>query len=398
MAGAGGRGDASRYLVVGAGLAGAATAWRLAERGCEVTVVERAVPAAPDGSSHGSARVLRYAYAERADVEMVVRAAAGFRELERRSGTALLRTTGALDHGPGRDPRALARVMAAAGVEHELLSAAAARARWPQVAADGEVLFHPGGAVLDAEGAVRAMLGLARAAGARVLTGWPLERLRRNGTGFTARSGGGDVVDAERVVVCAGGWLPDLLGGLPLPPGFLAAFPPLEVTQESAFHFPCRDEHPHDTWPTVVHGEPGSTVYALPGGRDAQHRGLKVAEHHAGRPIGSAAARTGVVDAANRARVAAHVRRRLPGLVPEPYAETTCLYTTTPGEVFVLDGADGLTVVSACSGHGAKFAPLLGELAADLATGDGEPPARFGVGRESGRTAGGARGGGAGNG
>ncbi|WP_369068667.1 FAD-dependent oxidoreductase [Kineococcus terrestris] len=390
MAGAGGRAEVSRYLVVGAGLAGAATAWRLAERGCEVTVVERAVPAAPDGSSHGSARVLRYAYAERADVEMVVRAAAGFRELERRTGTALLRTTGALDHGPGRDPRALARAVAAAGVEHELLSAAAARARWPQVVADGEVLFHPGGAVLDAEGTVRAMLDLARAAGARVLTGWALERLQRTGTGFTARSRTGDVVDAERVVVCAGGWLPDLLGGLPLPPGFLAAFPPLEVTQENAFHFPCREEHPHEGWPTVAHGGPGATVYALPGGRDAQHRGLKVAEHHGGRPIGAASARTGAVDAENRARVTEHVRRWMPGLVPEPYAETTCLYTTTPDEAFVLDGADGLTVVSACSGHGAKFAPLLGELAADVATGAGAAPERFRVG--------GARGGGAGNG
>lgn len=51
------------YVVIGAGLAGASTAWHLAARGHEVTILERSVPAAHDGSSHGSARIFRYAYA-----------------------------------------------------------------------------------------------------------------------------------------------------------------------------------------------------------------------------------------------------------------------------------------------------------------------------------------------
>ena len=369
----------SQHLVVGAGLAGAATAWRLAERGHEVTLVERTEPAAADGSSHGSARIFRYAYHERDYVELAVRAAAAFRELERLHGAPLLTPAPALDHGPGRDPRALARVLQDVGVEHELLGAAEARARWPQLVVDGEVLHQPGGAVIDAEGTVRAMVDLARAAGARVLTGWPLVRLERTATGFTARSTAGRALDAGHVVVAAGGWLPDLLGELPLPTGFLAAFPALQVLQENAFHFPYREQHPHGTWPTVIHEVPGILVYALPGGRDAGFRGQKVAEYAGGRPIASAAGQSGAVDAANRARVSEYVRRYLPGLVPEPYAETTCLFTSTPTEDFVVDGADGITVLSACSGHGAKFAPLLGEIAADVATG-GTPPQRFRVG------------------
>jgi sarcosine oxidase len=44
--------------------------------------------------------------------------------------------------------------------------------------------------------------------------------------------------------------------------------------------------------------------------------------------------------------------------VPEP----TCLFTNTPTEDFVIDGVDGVTVVSPCSGHGANVAPLLGEI------------------------------------
>ncbi|WP_337062807.1 FAD-dependent oxidoreductase [Kineococcus sp. G2] len=372
--------DGSHHLVVGAGLAGAATAWHLAERGHEVTLVERTEPAARDGSSHGSARIFRYAYAEREYVEMVARAAEGFRELERLHGAALLTPTPAVDHGPGRDPRALARVLQDVGVEHELLSAGEARARWPQLAVDGEVLHQPGGAVVDAESTVRAMVALARSNGARVLTGWPLVGLERTTTGFTARSTRGRSIDAGHVVVCAGGWLPDLLGGLPLPNGFLEAFPALEVREENAFHFPYRDEHPHGTWPTLIHELPEILVYALPGGRDADFRGQKVAEYKGGRSVGSASRRSGTVDAANRARVTEHVRRHLPGLVPEPYAETTCLFTSTPTEDFVVDGTDGITVVSPCSGHGAKFAPLVGQIAADVATGTAAPPERFRVG------------------
>ncbi|GAA2006897.1 hypothetical protein GCM10009755_16350 [Brevibacterium samyangense] len=63
------------------------------------------------------------------------------------------------------------------------------------------------------------------------------------------------------------------------------------------------------------------------------------------------------------------MKENVPGLVPGPYAETTCLFTNTPDEEFVIDSAEGVTVLSACSGHGAKFAPLLGELALEVATG-----------------------------
>jgi sarcosine oxidase len=70
--------------------------------------------------------------------------------------------------------------------------------------------------------------------------------------------------------------------------------------------------------------------------------------------------------------VISYVRERLPGLEPVPQAQLTCLYTTTKNEDFILDRHGPIVVCSACSGHGAKFAPLIGELVADLA--DGHPP------------------------
>lgn len=262
-------------------------------------------------------------------------------------------------------------------MEHELLSPSAARERWPQITFDTDVLFHQAGGVLDAESTVRTMISAAEALGARILTGWPLQRLERTGSGFTAHSEDGRTVEAGQVVVSAGGWLPDVLSNLELPEAFVKAFPALEVREENAFHFPYRDDP--SSWPTLIHKREDICVYALPGGRDAQFRGQKVAEFNGGRVLSSAAGQSGVVEPGNRARVVEYVRRFLPGLEPEPYAETTCLFTSTPNEDFVIDGVDGVTVLSACSGHGAKFAPVLGELAADVILGTGPMPNQFRV-------------------
>ena len=72
--------SSSRHVVIGAGLAGAATAWSLARRGHEVTLLERTQAASRDGSSHGSARIFRYAYPDPFYVRLVVAAKGGFDE------------------------------------------------------------------------------------------------------------------------------------------------------------------------------------------------------------------------------------------------------------------------------------------------------------------------------
>ncbi|WP_104181908.1 FAD-dependent oxidoreductase [Arthrobacter sp. B0490] len=362
------------YVVVGAGLAGAATAWQLARRGHQVTIVERTTPASHDGSSHGSARIFRYAYPDPFYARAVVESRALWDELDRASGLELITPAGAVDYGPHRGPDQLARVLAGAGVDHELLSAAEARSRWPQIAFDTPVLWHPGAGVIDAERSVHAMVGQAIQHGATVLTGWSAARVEEHGAGYRVHSEAGETIEAGHVVVSAGGWLPALMGHLPLPAGFLAGLPRITVRQEQAYHFRYRTDEP---WPTFIHKSADLQTYGLPGGRDAGFAGQKVAEYNGGGIIPSAAEQTGTVDPRNRLRVVDYVRKYLPGVDPEPYAETTCLFTNTPDEDFIVDRAHGITILSPCSGHGAKFAPLIGRWAADLATGSGSVPARF---------------------
>lgn len=369
--------DSSDYVVVGAGLAGAATAWQLAARGHQVTVLERNIPASHDASSHGSARIFRYAYPDHFYTRAVLESKALWDGLAAATGTPLITAAGAVDFGPERNPRLLASVLADEGIEHELLSASEARTRWPQLAFDTEVLWHPGAGVIDAESAVNAMVDQAVKNGARLISGWNLRSLEKTGSGYRLTSASGETLDAGNVVISAGGWLPGLLGQLALPPGFLAGLPGITVRQEQAYHFRYRDPASAGTWPTFIHKSAAIQAYGLPGGRDAGFAGQKVAEYNGGRFIPSAAEQTGEVDPANRARVVDYVHRHLPGLDPEPYAETTCLFTNTPHEDFIIDRVHHLTILSPCSGHGAKFAPLIGQWAADLSSGAANVPLRF---------------------
>jgi sarcosine oxidase len=192
--------------------------------------------------------------------------------------------------------------------------------------------------------------------------------------------GDGASLAARCTVVAAGGWLGPLLAGV-------VTLPPLRVTQQQLFHFPRRDPAA-PPWPSVIHDGQGHAVYHLAGGRDGGPADDRKIGEHAGGHETSAAERDGVIDPESRRRVVAYVQRWLPGLEPTPRGEATCLYTETPSEDFVLDRVHDLVICSPCSGHGAKFAPLIGEFVADLVTGAGDVPERFRLAAHlSGRTA-----------
>jgi monomeric sarcosine oxidase len=355
--------------VVGAGLAGAATAWAATRRGLSVVLLEQFDIGHGRGSSHGSARIFRRTYPDALYVGLTGAAGDLWREVEADAGIRLLVTTGGLDHGARRPVALMAGLLADAGVPHEVLDALEARRRWPGIRFETPVLFHPEAGVIDAGAAVDAFVMLARRRGATVLDRTPVTAIDPREDRAVVRTETGSVA-ARRVVVAAGPWVAGVVpAGVP--------FPPVVVSQQQIFHFPRRDEAIQ--WPLIVHKDALST-YALPGGRDGgPAHGQKVAEHAGGRST-TAAGRDGVVDPAARARIVDYVRGWLPGLVPEPFHETTCLYTSTADEDFVLDRRGPVVVCSACSGLGAKFAPWIGMEATRLAAG-GEPQPRFRLAR-----------------
>jgi monomeric sarcosine oxidase len=363
-------------IVVGAGLAGSATAWAASARGMSVVVLEAFGPGHRRGSSHGSARIFRRAYPDPLYVRMTGQAEPLWRRLEAEAGETLLRLTGGLDFGPLRDPVSLHEVLTSCGVAADLISPSEAAERWPAISFDppvGPVMFHADAGVLDPDRTMAAMVRLAASRGADVRFDTPVTRLEAtaSGDGALVHTDSGTYT-APVAVVAAGGWLAPLLGDL-------VRLPPLEVTQQQAFHLAplAAAAGGADPWPIFIYRDDANPFYGLPAGRDGEVPGaVKLGEHHGGVPA-TAAGRDGVVDPAGRARATAFAASRLPGLDPHPVGEITCLYTTTASEDFVLDRQGPFVIASPCSGHGAKFAPLMGEIIADLAAGQPSPDPRF---------------------
>jgi glycine/D-amino acid oxidase-like deaminating enzyme len=351
--------------VAGLGLSGAAVAWAATRRGHDVVAFEAYRAGHDRGSSHGHARIHRRAYLDPLYVELTGRAGRLWERLAAESGERLLDRVGGVDHGPGREPERMAALLREHGVAAELLDPDDAAARWPGIRFTGPVVHDPEGGVLDPEAAIAAMTRLAVTEGARVAYETPVRDLRVDAEGVRFRAGA-ETWHAGTLVVAAGGWAGPLLDGL-------VPLPPLTVTQQQVFFFAPREP---GRWPTVVHGSSADAIdmYALPEGPY-----VKVAEHQRG-TVTTADARDFAVDPAARERTAAYARAWLPGLDPVPRAETTCLYTWAPDEDFVLDRHGPVVVCSPCSGHGAKFAPLIGELATDLVEG-AAPIARFALSR-----------------
>jgi sarcosine oxidase len=159
------------------------------------------------------------------------------------------------------------------------------------------------------------------------------------------------VFEAPVVVVTAGGWARNLLAtaGIDLP---------VRVTRETVAYFELLGDTPP---PIVEWGDP--SVYALP----SPGQGIKAAQHIAGPetdPDEEASPSTASVDV-----VSSWIQRRLPNANAVPHLVETCIYTNTLDESFILERHGPVVVGSPCSGHGFKFAPLIGERLASLAEG-----------------------------
>jgi sarcosine oxidase len=360
------RAEQADVVVIGAGLAGSAAARALASRGRSVVLVEAFQPGHRRGSSHGSARIFRRAYPDPLYVRLTGQAQVLWQQLADEAGEELIAPTGAVDFGPTRLQEKMHEIMTGLGVSAELMTSGEAAERWPGISFGPEpVMFHPDGGVIDPERAMAAMRAVAASHGAQVYCGSPVLRIEAAADGATVHTAGLSW-RAPVVVVAAGAWLEPLLGGhVPLPP--------LVVTQVGAFHFAPRTRRP---WPAFIcYGD--MVRYGLPAGRDGEVPGaIKVGEHGGGIAT-TGDGRDGVVNAAARDRVREFTGQRLPGLEPEPVGEVTCLYTSTANDDFILDRYGPFVVCSPCSGHGAKFAPLTGEIVADLACGGTSPERRF---------------------
>jgi sarcosine oxidase len=363
-------------IVVGLGAMGSAACYHLAARGVAVIGIDQYAPPHPWGSTHGDTRVTRLAIGEgREYVPLVRRSHELWREIERATGTDLLTQAGVVVlASPPSDFLDETRASAVSyGIEHEDLTNAQLRERFPMFKVDDEVVayYEPEAGYLRPEAGVAAQLELARRAGADLRYGERVASWAPAQTGVTVRTDKASYT-SEQLLLCAGAWIGDL---------FPDGRDMFAVYRQLLYWFPIRKGYdqlrdmPAFVWD--VAGQQAGFVhldgfYGLPA-VDGPQGGLKVAAE--------VYERTTTPDGRQHPATRAEIDRmyelciapHLPWLAPEPLRTVSCLYTSTRGSRFVIDrhpAHDSVLIVSACSGHGFKHSPAIGEAVAQWLTGD----------------------------
>ena len=383
--------------VVGLGIMGASTLWRLAARGAKVIGLDRHRPPHALGSSHGLSRIVRRVQFEGdAYVPLARQAYALWAALQRDTDRRLFTRTGLLFIGP-RESQMIRGGRASAercGVEHEMLDALALRARYPQHrVADGDIaLLDPEAGYIDPAAATAAALDRAGALGAEVRANCAVLGLSRTARGVELGTAGGRV-RAGHVVIAAGTWLGSLVPGLE---GKIAierhCFALLPVADPALFapeRFPMwiRENRAGVTTSIEESHDHKERIFAF-GFPTHDGRHVKVGFPLTGSPASSPTVDPKPLPVERAMFDGRRIDEVLYGVEAGSTGFTVCLYDNSPDFDFIVGPMPGwprVTVLGGFSGHGFKHAPAVGEIAACLATGatplvDIKPfsPARFG--------------------
>jgi sarcosine oxidase len=357
-------------IVVGVGGMGSATAFQLARRKQRVLALERFDIPHSMGSSHGISRIIRLPYYEHSNyVPLLKRAFVLWREIEALSGQELLVTTGSIDAGR-EDGELFGGALASARqheLPHEVLTGAEINARYPGYNLPSAIraVFQPQGGLLASERAIVAHVNAAISLGAEIHA---RERVLRweahpSGEGVVVTTDRGRY-EAGRLVLTAGAWI-----------GELAPIArPLAIAERQVLAWlqpKCPELFTTERFPVfnidVEEGRYyGFPIYEVPGFKFGRyhHRGENCAPDELRREV----------DAEDEALLRQFADRYFPQGNGPTMALRTCMFTNTPDEHFILDHHPAhrqVILASPCSGHGYKFCSVIGEILADLATGEG---------------------------
>jgi sarcosine oxidase len=351
-------------IVVGVGGMGSAALYHLARRGRSVLGLERFDVPNEQGSSHGITRIIRLAYYEHPSyVSLLRRSYELWRELEATAGERLLHVTGSLDAGP---PGSFVfegslRSCEEHGLEHEVLEAADVARRFPahRLPAETLALLQPDGGFLLPERCIVAHVEQAQSFGAVL-------RARERVLGWEPTEGGvlvtsdRAVYEAERLVLTAGAWL-----------GALAGLPVVAERQVLAWLQPLRpDLFEPERFPVfnlvVEEGHYyGFPVFGIPG--------FKFGRFHHLEERGDPDTLDREPRSEDERLLRAFAERYFPDGAGPTMTLKACLFENTPDEHFLLGlhpEHDQVVIAGGGSGHGFKFASVIGEIAAELALGE----------------------------
>jgi sarcosine oxidase len=357
-------------IVLGVGSMGSATCFQLAKQGVKVLGLEQFDIPHELGSHAGQSRIIRKAYFEHPDyVPLLVKAYENWKELENAAGSQVYFKTGLLYAGK-KDNALMKGVRESAElykVKVDDFSVAEAKKKHSQfdLPVDYDVLFEPDAGFVTPERAILLFTEQAIKKGAVIRTKEKIKEWKKAGNEILVKTQT-DTYTCKKLVISAGPWagkmIPGLESKLTITRQMIAWVNPKNWKLFELGNFPC--------WIIADDAKPGA-YYGfpiVPVGKLGGPIGLKLAHHYQGTITDP--------DAVNRAPAAedeANLVYALNKFFPEGYSSTlvmkTCLYTNTPDENFILDflpGYDNVIIATGFSGHGFKFASVVGEIMADL--------------------------------
>jgi sarcosine oxidase len=371
--------------VIGAGAFGGWTALHLLERGARVTLLEAWGPGNSRASSGGETRVMRGTYGpDQPYTELAARALQLWQKYERNWKRQFLHRTGVLWMASERNKHegdafetGSVKMLRAANIKFQELSAAQMRKRWPQVNFEGIQwgIFEPECGYLDARASCLAVVEAFAAAGGKYqqlavlsegLESAPLRKLALSD---------GSQLKADFYVFACGAWLGKLF---PRAVGVL-----VQPTKQDVFFFgtPAGDDRFSDRHLPVWADHYGRFRYGIPG---SDRRGFKIADDTRGAAFDPTDGER-VITRETLKDIREYLGFRFPALKGAPLVETrVCQYEQTPDSHFIIDRhpeMQNVWLVGGGSGHGFKHGPVIGEIMADLILQKREPDSVFRLAR-----------------
>jgi sarcosine oxidase len=352
--------------VIGLGAMGSAALFNLARQGHRVIGIEQFEPGHAKGSSHGESRIIRLSYFEHPSyVPLARRALEKWRDLEALSGETILTVTGVLEAGyPGAS--IVSGSLEAArqhDLTHDVLCASDITRRFPgfKVPSNWTGLFQPEGGLLRPELAIRTFVQQAEHHGAETRMNTRVLGIEPFGAGIRVRTDA-EVIEAGSVIVATGAWIgdfaPELKPHLKITRQVLGWFSPLEPSLFKP-----------DRCPVFLLESEEDACYGFP---DFAGTGVKTASHREGLALPSAEDLVQDGSPADEAQIRRMLELAMPDANGPLRQMRACMYTRTPDDDFVIDLSPvdpRIVLASPCSGHGFKFASVIGEVLADLALG-----------------------------
>ena len=356
-------------IVLGAGAMGSAAAYYLAVSGQKVLLLEQFELNHQKGSSYGFSRVIRYTYDNPIYIELMRAAYPLWFALEKEAGEQLYTKTGGIDFGfPNQDTfQALRQSMDEANLNYEYLQADEVRQRFPQFSLqDGmAALFQAETGLLKASRCVLAHIRLARQRGAMIVERTPVLRIVPNLNSVEIQTESENYL-AERLVVTAGSWSKAVSAslGIKLPlkimPCQLGFYQPQEPEAFKPGRFPVFFAH--------INGDYGEMPYGIP--HEDESIGLKITTFYGWSTVESPSE----VDYNPSEEWVERIRdfscQYIRGAAGTLISTRRCLYTLTPDKHFIVDrhpNYNHIVFGAGFSGHGFKFATLIGKILAQLA-------------------------------